>query len=173
MKIMIIGYSGSGKSTLAEFLSREYRVPALYLDALHFLPNWVEREESEENALLADFLDKNDGWVIDGNYSKNNYSRRLEEADLIILMLFDRFSCLWRAIKRSREYRNRVRPSIAEGCTEKMDLEFAMWILHGGRKKRQRERYAGIAEKYADKCVTIRNQRELDRYYATFSNNLT
>lgn len=173
MKIMIIGYSGSGKSTLSEFLGKQYRVPVLYLDTLHFLQNWGERNEDEEHAMLADFLDRNDGWVIDGNYSKNNYERRLDEADLIILMLFNRFSCLWRALKRSREFRNKVRPSIAEGCTEKMDFEFAMWILRGGRTKRQRERYAGIAERYADKCVTIHNQRELDRYYAAFSNNLT
>lgn len=173
MKIMIIGYSGSGKSTLAELLSETYNEPLLYLDTLHFLPNWVERNEDDEQKLLSDFLNTNSGWVIDGNYSKNNYERRLEEADIIILMLFNRFSCLLRALKRNREFKNKVRPSISNGCIEKMDFEFAMWILRDGRKKRQRDRYALIQNKYAKKCITIRNQRELDRYIKANVNNLT
>lgn len=59
MKIMIIGTSGSGKSTLAQTLGQRYGVPVLHLDAVHFLPGWVERTPEEETALVEQFLDRN------------------------------------------------------------------------------------------------------------------
>ena len=87
MKIAIIGYSGSGKSTLAKTLGELYDIPTLHLDTVHFLPNWVERTNEDERRIVTEFLDKNEGWVIDGSYSKIVYERRMEEADKIILLL--------------------------------------------------------------------------------------
>lgn len=69
MRIAIIGYSGSGKSTLAAQLGQSYGVPVLHLDSVHWLPGWVERAREEEKALVRAFLDQNESWVIDGNYS--------------------------------------------------------------------------------------------------------
>ena len=62
--------------------------------------------------------------------------------------------------------KNTTRPDMAEGCNEKMDLEFAMWILRDGRTKRTRERYKNIQEKYGAKTVVIKNQKELDTFIA-------
>lgn len=45
-------------------------------------------------------MDRNASWVIDGNYRKLEYERRLQEADRIIFMDFNRFSCLFRAYRR-------------------------------------------------------------------------
>ena len=81
MKIAILGTSGSGKSTLAKRLGERYDLPVLHMDTVHFLPGWVERPFAEEEAIVRQFLDENaGGWVIDGNYSKTCYARRLEEA---------------------------------------------------------------------------------------------
>ena len=86
MKIAILGTSGSGKSTLAKCLGERYGLPVLHMDTVHFLPGWVERPFAEEEAIVRQFLDENaGGWVIDGNYSKTCYARRLEEADFKIL----------------------------------------------------------------------------------------
>ena len=104
MKIAVIGYSGSGKSTLAGKLSQKYGVPVLYIDTIQFLPDWVVRADEEKQAMLTDFLDTNGGWVIDGNYKKLSYDRRMEEADKIIFLAFNRFSCVYRAIKRYFTY---------------------------------------------------------------------
>ncbi len=93
-RIAIIGYSGSGKSTLAQRLGRKYRCKVLHLDCVHWLPGWKERDNSEEKAIIADFLNKNKNWVIDGNYSKNHYWRRLDKATDIIYMAFGRGICL-------------------------------------------------------------------------------
>lgn len=165
MKIEIMGYSGSGKSTLCRELAERYRVPALHLDRIQFLPNWEIRSEEEKKALVAAFLNENpEGWVIDGNYSKLSYERRNEEADQIIQLLFGRINCLFRCAKRFWKYRGKSRPDMAEGCNEKLDREFVRWILWEGRSKKARERYRRVREQYPEKVTAIRNQRQLDGY---------
>ena len=70
MRIAIIGYSGSGKSTLCRFLGEKYGIPMLHFDTVHFLPNWEVRAAAEKEKIVREFLDKNENWCIDGNYSK-------------------------------------------------------------------------------------------------------
>ena len=110
MKIVIMGYSGSGKSTLARKLGAHYGCEVLHFDSVQFLPGWKIRDEEEKMAITKEFLDTHDSWVIDGNYSKLFLERRVQEADLIILMLFNRFHCLYRVTKRYFKYRNQTRP---------------------------------------------------------------
>lgn len=165
MKIAIIGYSGSGKSTLAKHLAAKHGTDVLYLDTVHWLPGWNVRSREEKEKIVEDFLNTHGSWVIDGNYSKLFYDRRMEEADQIIFMAFNRFACLYRAHKRHKAYKGRSRESITEGCDEKMDLEFIKWILHGGRDKRNRERYKNTIEKHKNKVVIIKNQKQLERFY--------
>ena len=165
MKIEIMGYSGSGKSTLCRKLSEKHNIPALHLDTVHFLPNWEVREDAEKQRIVTSFLDDHpEGWVIDGNYTKLSYDRRVEEADIVIQMLFGRFSCLRRCAKRYHDYKGRSRPDMAEGCSEKMDKEFVEWILWKGRTKQAKERYKKLRETYPEKVVVIKNQKQLDKY---------
>lgn len=161
-KTAIIGYSGSGKSTLAKYLGKKYQVPVLHLDQVHWLPGWRERERLESAEIVGRFLDENEFWVIDGNYSAMEYERRMAEADQIIFLKFNRFACLSRAFHRYFCNRGRTRKSMTEGCPEKMDLEFIWWILHEGRTGRQKKKYRAVQEKYGKKLTVIRNQRELD-----------
>ena len=164
MKIAIIGYSGSGKSTLAGILGEKYKIPILHFDTVQFLPDWVIREQDEKLRITKEFLDSNDSWVIDGNYSKLFFDRRMEEADEIIVMTFNRFSSLFRAYKRYIKYKNTTRPDMAEGCNEKFDFEFATWILWKGRTKSFRQRNKNVIKMYGDKVTVIKNQRRLSRY---------
>lgn len=163
MKIMITGYSGSGKSTLCRKLQERYSVPALHLDTVQFLPDWKERAAAEKQEIVRAFLDEHPGgWVIDGNYSGLSYERRCEEADVIIQMLFGRLNCLLRCVRRYHIYKGKSRPDMTEGCNEKIDGEFIRWILWEGRSQKIRERYRRVREKYPEKIVVIRNQRQLD-----------
>ena len=164
MKIAIVGYSGSGKSTLARELAHIYQTEVLHFDAVHFLPNWKIRCKEEKLLMTQAFLDTHNSWVIDGNYSKLFYERRMEEADLIIILLFNRFSCLYRAYRRYLQYKNTTRPDMAEGCTEKFDFEFIKWILWEGRTKSARDRYNNLISQYKDKVVVIKNQKQLDAF---------
>lgn len=120
---------------------------------------------AEEEAIVRQFLDENaGGWVIDGNYTKTCYARRLEEADKIIVLWFSPLVCLWRAVRRWQQNKGRVRESSAPGCEEKIDAEFVRWILHDGRTKQKWVQMERIGEKYPENYILIRNQRELDGF---------
>ena len=45
-------------------------IPMLHFDTVHFLPNWKVRAVNEKVKIVRDFLDENENWCIDGNYSK-------------------------------------------------------------------------------------------------------
>lgn len=164
MKIAIIGYSGAGKSTLAQKMAEKYNIAVLHFDTVQFKPNWEIRNEAVKKKMTEVFLNVHDSWVIDGNYSKLSFDRRMEEADVIILLLFNRFSCLYRAWRRSKIYADKTRPDMADGCKEKFDLEFMKWILWKGRTKEVKERYKAVINSYPEKVVIIKNQRQLDQY---------
>lgn len=163
MKIEIYGYSGSGKSTLAHDLGAKLGLPVLHMDTVHFLPGWQVREMDEKRRMIEEFM-KNSDWVIDGNYTNLFYRERMEQADRIIFMNFNRLICLRRVLRRYRENRGRARTSMAEGCNEKIDAEFIRWVLWGSRTRRARRRNAAVAREYAAKTTILRNQRELNAF---------
>ncbi len=164
MKIAIIGYAGSGKSSLARYIGNKYNIPVLYLDCVHWLSGWIERKREEEIKIVESFLNENSGWVIDGTYTRVTFVRRLKEADRIIFMNFNRFSCLYRAFKRFFQYRGKSRESITAGCDEKIDFEFVKWILYKGRGKKRKEIYREVLKEYESKVIVINNQKELNLY---------
>ena len=162
MKIAIIGYSGSGKSTLAGKLADHYGIPVLHFDKVQFRPNWEIRPQPSKEIMTKTFLDLHKDWVIDGNYSKLSFERRMEEADVIILLLFNRISCLYRVTRRYLKYKNATRSDMADGCTEKLDWEFVKWVLRDGRSRTARERYRRVMTQYPDKTIVVKNQRQLN-----------
>ena len=164
MKISILGYSGAGKSTLAKQLGELYNIPVLHMDTVQYKPNWEERERSEKEQIVADFLDENTSWVIDGTYSGLHFKRRLEESDMIIMLLFNRFVCFGRVVKRYREFKGSSRPDMADGCAEKLDGEFARWVLFEGRTRKRRVKFKRAADEFPEKTVMIKNQRQLDKF---------
>ena len=164
MKIMIYGFSGSGKSTLASYIGKKYNIPTLFLDTVHFKPGWVERDLDSQNAIIQAFMDQNDAWVIDGNYSKSLMERRIEEADQIIFMCFNRYDCYKRAYQRYLDHKGKTRESMTAGCDETFDFEFACWILWNGRDQDKITRFTKIVEDHPKKAIMIHNQKELDEY---------
>ena len=163
MKISIVGYSGAGKSTLARHLGKLYHAP-VHLDTVQYLSNWEEREKSEKLKIVDDFLIENKSWIIDGTYSGLHFDRRLEQSDLIIMLLFGRFTCFSRVVSRYRKFKGKSRPDMADGCNEKLDGEFVRLVLFEGRTKKRRERFKKIAKKYPEKTVIIKSQNQLDNF---------
>lgn len=163
MKIVVMGYSGAGKSTLARALGARYGIPVLHFDRIHWAPGWQERDREEAIRLVREFM-KQPEWVIDGNYTKFEYDRRMSEADKIIFLDLPRFTCFVRAWKRYFHYRGQTRMDMGEGCPEKMDLEFLTWLLFKGREGPRRAKFQKILDKYPEKSVILRNQREIDQY---------
>ncbi len=165
MKISVLGYSGSGKSTLARLLGEKYCADVLHFDAIHWLPGWQMNTPEEKLRLTEEFLNTHGSWVIDGNYTKYCLERRMSESDKIVFLLFNRFSCLLRVIKRYFTYKGSSRPDMGAGCDEKLDLEFIKWVLWEGRSKETKAKFRAIAEKYPEKATVIKNQRQLDEFY--------
>lgn len=163
MKIAVLGYSGAGKSTLARTLGERYHIPVFHFDRVQFLPNWEERDRAEMRRMVHEFMEHPD-WVIDGTYSKFEYERRLAEADEIILMELPRMTCFFRALTRYFRFRGKTRPDMADGCCEKMDREFAWWLLYKGRTRQKREKFREIEAQYPGKTVVLKSQRDIDRY---------
>lgn len=163
MKIAVMGYSGAGKSTLARTLGERYGIPVLHFDQVHWAPGWQERDREKAHRLVHEFMER-PAWVIDGNYTKFEFQRRLEEADEIIFLDFPRFVCFFRAVKRFFRYHGKTREDMAEGCTEKMDWEFMWWLLWKGRTRQKRESFQWILNEHSGKTVVLKSQREVDQY---------
>lgn len=106
---------------------------------------------------------------MDGNYTKTCYARRLEEADQLIVLAFNRFLCLWRVIRRWWANRGAVRDSSAPGCMEKIDAEFVWWVLYQGRTPARMAGYRQIARQYPEKFILIQNPRQLARFLSSGS----
>lgn len=166
MKIAVIGYSGSGKSTLAKTLSEKLGLPLLYLDRIQFTPGWVERDRAEALALVDAFLEY-DSWIIDGTYPAFRLERRMAEADLILFLDFNRFTCLKQAFGRYLSCRGSVRESAADGCLEKFDWEFLRWLLWEGRAQKRAAMFQNIAARWPEKTTILKNRRQVEAFLQT------
>lgn len=169
MRIQISGFAGAGKSTLAKKLGEFYNINILHIDSLHFEPNWIIRDDEKMEADVKKFLEENNDWVIDGNYYRHNIER-YELADKIIYLDYNRFVCFFRSLKRANKNRNSQRLDMAPGCLDKPSLSFSLWVLFGSRKKKITNRFKAIQEKYPDKVIVLRNDKELENYLKVLRN---
>ncbi|MCH4246312.1 MAG: AAA family ATPase [Acinetobacter populi] len=82
--INVIGTSGSGKSTLARQLAVRLNLPYIEMDNLFWKNDWQQSTDEEFFAKLRHAMDKAEqGWVIDGNYTRT-MPLKLEKIDTII-----------------------------------------------------------------------------------------
>lgn len=162
---MIIGFSGCGKSTLARQMGEILGIEPTHMDALHWLPGWVESSREYKIELLKPVLER-EKWIVEGSYRKVLWRERFEKADTIIFLDFNRFLCLWRIIKRRIMYNNKTRPDMGKDCKEKLDFEFLKWVVRDGRKKRK-SNYGllNFLENEKQKNVYIfKSPRELEKF---------
>ncbi len=130
-RVVILGCSGSGKSTLARRLGERLSLPVVHLDALYWKPGWQPRD-------LEDFRDRvaaavaGEGWICDGGYS-GTYDLRFPYADTVIWLDRPPALCLWRVGVRWLTHLGRTRIDMGEGCPEKLDLAFLMFIWNWRR----------------------------------------
>lgn len=161
---MIFGFSGGGKSTLAVRLGEILGTEPTHLDRLHWLPGWAENTAENKKKKLAPVLERKK-WIIDGNYRGLFWQERLQKADVVIFIDVNRFTCLYRAWRRSRMYKGKTRPDMGDGCMEKFDLEFIRWILLDGRRKRKAnlELMKQLADEGKDTYI-FKNSRDINNF---------
>lgn len=158
-RILILGSPGSGKSTFAGRLAHALNIPVVHLDHLRWKPNWTLEQEHVFQWSLEHAL-KGSRWIIDGNYS-STLSARLAYADSAIVLDVPRWLCLWRAVRRFVQYRGRSRPSMAQGCPERLNWGFLLWIW--SHPKRQKETLA-ILHKHPHVHIVYLKPRDVSSF---------
>ncbi|MDR3495598.1 MAG: AAA family ATPase [Ancalomicrobiaceae bacterium] len=143
-RILIIGSSGAGKSTLSRALAARLTMPAIHLDQLYWRPGWQTCDEASFKRRVAEAVAQ-PRWVMDGNFA-TTLAERLARADTVLWLDYGRPTCFWRVAKRTWRHFGRNRPDMADGCPERLDLEFLAYIW--SFRRRQVPRLAAALAEY-------------------------
>lgn len=161
-RIMVIGCCGAGKSTLSKKLNSITNIELFHLDQYYWKPGWEETKAEDWQKIVKEIAQK-DKWIIDGNY-RGTMDLRLERADTIIYLNYSTLICLWRITKRILKYRGQVRPDMPEGCKERFDLEFYLFVSTFNLKRRNKIIEKLDTIKPHKEIIIIRNDKMLIQY---------
>lgn len=161
-RVLVIGPGGAGKSTFARRLGEALNIEVTHLDRAYWRAGWTKPSDEDWVQTVTE-LTSGDAWIIDGNFG-GTLELRLKHCDTIIFLDMSRLLCLWRVGKRRLRYRNRSRPDMAEGCHEKIDLDFILWVWNYVR--RSRPRVVGLLRENSEakQVVWLRSRREVERF---------
>lgn len=163
-KVLVLGCAGSGKSTFSSQLGQVTGLPVIHLDSLYWKPNWIASTEEEWDDTI-DRLVKLESYIMDGNYSRT-LNKRLRDADVVFYFDMPRSLCIYRVIKRRILNHGRVREDMAEGCREKIDLEFLKWIWNFRKRNRGRILESLDQAKEQKQIYIIKKSKEATDYLA-------
>lgn len=163
-RVLVIGSGGSGKSTFSTRLGKLLNIEVLHLDKFFWHPGWVETPKSEWQKNVEELLSR-EAWIMDGNYS-GTLDIRFKACDTVIFLDMSRIVCLWRVLKRAIKYRDKNRPDLAEGCPERLTLEFILWIWN--YPSRTRPKIVKMIESNHEekKVVWLRSQTDAESFLA-------
>lgn len=156
MKIAVLGYAGSGKTYLSDYISEKKNLPVLHLDSIKWNKEWKPIDDAAVLPQVSEFMTQND-WIIDGYYKYLLYDERLEQADLIVLILLPRMTCFYHAVKRTKSRRK-------DGYKNDLNWWFVKFTLFGCRNKERRQTYAEIIGKYKHKTVVLKTRKQVDEF---------
>ncbi len=143
-----MGNSGAGKSTLGRALAQRLEVPFLELDALAHQPGWTLLPD-EPFAARIDAVTRENGWVVDGNYTR---FRHLiwDRADTVVWFDLPRPVATWRIVRRTsgrllrrHELWNGNRERLRNLVSRQPGQNIILWSIANHR--RYGERYAAAA----------------------------
>jgi adenylate kinase family enzyme len=163
-RILVMGSSGSGKSTFARRLSDATGIPLVSLDALFWKPGWQPSETSTFESCVAETA-RQPRWVMDGNYISQGAGKlRRQLADTVIWFDLPRRTCMAGILGRIARSYGQVRPEMAEGCPEQIDLEFFryVWTYRHRQRPKLLSYFEGLRPDQTFVCFTERAQA--DRY---------
>ena len=135
-RVVVIGSGGSGKSTFSRELGQITGLPVVHLDKLFWHPNWTRTPEDEWHEIVRRECQAPE-WIMDGNFGGTRRIR-MQAADTVILLDLPRWLCMYRILKRTILYRRGSRPDMADGCSERFDPEFILWVWNYPNQGRRR-----------------------------------
>ncbi len=166
-RIAVVGATGSGKTTLARNIAQRLGYRHIETDALHWEPNWQEAHIDVLRARVAQAL-TNDGWVINGNYSKVRdivwgRADTLVWIDYPLSIIFWRLG--WRTLKRIVT-REKLWGTNQESWRAAFGRDsLFLWVLQS--RPRHRRDYPILLQQseYAHlKLVRLRSPRETEQW---------
>ena len=162
-RILVMGSSGSGKSTFSKRLSAITGIPIVSLDALFWKPGWVESDRAEFRERLT-AVARQPRWIMDGNFASHLVELRRDACDTVIWFDLPRATCVLGILIRIAKSYGQVRPEMAEGCPEKIDLEFLRYVWTFRQK--QRPTLLAYFERLRpdQTLVTFTNRAQAERY---------
>jgi adenylate kinase family enzyme len=165
-RVLVMGSSGSGKSTFARRLSNLTGLPFVSLDALYWQPGW-QPSEPEAFGLKAREATNGPGWVMDGNYMGSGAGElRRELADTVIWFDLPRYVCMTGIMKRIIGSYGRVRPEMAPGCPERIDLEFIHYVWTFRQQQRPKLLEFFEALRTDQDLICFNRRKQADDYLA-------
>jgi adenylate kinase family enzyme len=157
-RVAVIGSGGSGKSTFAGELGARTGLPVVNLDRLYWRPGWVPTQDEEWRELQAALVREN-AWILDGNYD-STLDLRLAAADTVFF--FDTPTWLSLTGVLRRWARNHGQAVQAEGCPERVSLQFLLWVWRFRRRSRPRVLEQLRANAGNAHVVVIRSRRDAE-----------
>ncbi len=145
---------------MAPILSVRLNLPVFHMDQLNWRPGWVESSKDEIREKLAGIV-ATDRWLIDGTYG-GTLTERLVHADTVIYLDYPIHLCVARLIRRILKYRGRSRPDMTEGCPERFDLGFLIYLMrwNSGPRVRLEAKLKG----HEDKIIRLGSPDELENW---------
>lgn len=172
-RVLVMGSSGSGKSTFARRLSSLTGLPFVSLDALYWQPGWQPSEPEDFGRRVAKVASAG-RWVMDGNYTTSGAGElRRELADTVIWFDLPRYQCMTGIMTRIFGSYGQVRPEMAPGCPERIDLEFIRYVWDYRRQQRPKllQYFEGLRPEQTLICFNRR--KDAERYLAGIPRHAT
>jgi adenylate kinase family enzyme len=115
-------------------LARQTNLPLIHLDREFWRPGWAATPRGAWRAKVIELV-AGENWIMEGDYG-SSLDLRLPHADTLIWFDYPRRRCLWRVIRRILMTYGQVRPDMAPGCPERIDITFLRWIWNFNRCER-------------------------------------
>lgn len=165
LKIAVIGNGGSGKTTIAFQLKEKLGLPLYHLDQYYWTSDW-QRVDLEVFKQAHDELCEKDEWIIEGSYHKFLYYRALN-ADVILFLDQSRYTCMFRAIKRSWSNLGKIIPGSPHAQQRLFTFEFIKflkWIW--GFDKRNKAMIKFILNEFKDEkqIYVLKSNKDIENF---------
>lgn len=168
-RVLVIGPGGAGKTVFSKRLGEVLNLPVIHLDALYWRAGWQPTPSNEWHRIVKE-VTSGPSWIMDGNYG-GTLRDRLLRADSVIFLDLPRLTCVARVLWRRILFSGGSRPSMAEGCPERVTWEFIHWIWAYGKRKRP-GLLAQLKTVESEKAVVIlRSTREVRKYLSGLGTN--